>query len=69
MTGASHLLARGRSGAARGSSEPLIAVLGLPLRELRMLANHGWPHVEKQQHVSEAILTYLAIHKNKILEM
>jgi hypothetical protein len=45
-TGASHLLARGRrSSAARGRSEPPIAVLGPPLRELRMLANHGWPNV------------------------
>jgi hypothetical protein len=39
--GSSHLLARGRrSGAAQGRSKPLVAVSGLPLRKLRMLANH-----------------------------
>jgi hypothetical protein len=45
---ASHLMARGRrSGASRGRSKPLIVVSGLPLRELRVLANHRWPNVEK----------------------
>jgi hypothetical protein len=45
---ASHLLARGRrSGAARGKSEPPIAVLDLLLHEPRMLANHGWLNVWK----------------------
>jgi hypothetical protein len=47
-----HLLARGRSGAARGRSEPPVAVSGLPLCELQMLVNHGWPNVEK-------IVTYI----------
>jgi hypothetical protein len=36
-----HLVTRGRrSGAARGRSKPPIAVLGMPLHELRALANH-----------------------------
>jgi hypothetical protein len=47
-TGASHLIAWGRrSGEARGRSKPPIAVLGLPLYELWVLANHRWPNVEK----------------------
>jgi hypothetical protein len=37
MARASHILL------ARGRSEPPVAVSGLPLYELRMLANHGWP--------------------------
>jgi hypothetical protein len=39
---ASHLLAarERRGGVARGRSEPPVAVSGLPLRELRVLANH-----------------------------
>jgi hypothetical protein len=37
---ASHLVAQGRSGAAQGRSKPPIVVSGLPLRELRMFANH-----------------------------
>jgi hypothetical protein len=44
---ASHLLTGGRSGAARGRSEPPVAVSGQPLHKLRMFANHGWPNVEK----------------------
>jgi hypothetical protein len=46
--GASHLLAWGRRrSAARGRSEPPVALSGLPLHELRMLANHSWPNIEK----------------------
>jgi hypothetical protein len=60
---ASHLLARGRrSGAAQGRSEPPVAISGLPLHELRMLANHGWPTLE-------TILTCLAILEEKILDI
>jgi hypothetical protein len=47
---ASYLLhVRGRrNGAARARSEPPVVVLGLLLRELRMLlANHGWFNIEK----------------------
>jgi hypothetical protein len=41
VAGASHLLARGRrSGVTQGRSEPPIAVSGVLLHELRMLANH-----------------------------
>jgi hypothetical protein len=57
------LVARGkRSGAARGRSESFVAILGLPLRELQMLANHSWPNVEK-------LATYLVILQNKIPDM
>jgi hypothetical protein len=39
--GASHLHTRGRrSGAVQGRSKPLVAISGLPLRELRVLVNH-----------------------------
>jgi hypothetical protein len=39
---ASHLVEREmRSGVARGRSKSPIVVSGLPLRELRVLANHG----------------------------
>jgi hypothetical protein len=46
---ASQLLAawERRGGAAQGKSESLVAISGLPLRELRMLANHRWPNIEK----------------------
>jgi hypothetical protein len=46
---ASHLLTRGRKrSAARGRSKPPVGVSGMLLRELWMLlANHGWPNVEK----------------------
>jgi hypothetical protein len=41
VVGASHLVVRGsRSSATQGRSKPPIAVLGLPLRELRVLANY-----------------------------
>jgi hypothetical protein len=42
---------------ALGRSEPLVAVSGSPLRELRMLANYGWPNVEK-------IATYIRSNSN-----
>jgi hypothetical protein len=72
---ASHLLVRGRRrGVARERSEPLVAVSGMPLRELLMLAKDGWPNVEKtitciRSKFGAVILTCLAIHKNKILDM
>jgi hypothetical protein len=36
-----------RSSVTRGRSKPPIAVSDLPLHELRVLANHWWPTVEK----------------------
>jgi hypothetical protein len=73
---ASHLLVRGRRrrGVARERSEPLVAVSGMPLHELLMLAKDGWPNVEKtitciRSKFGAVILTCLAIHKNKILDM
>jgi hypothetical protein len=52
---ASHLLAvQGRrSGAAHGRSEPLVAVSGLPLCELRMLTNHCWPNGWKNSNIHQ----------------
>jgi hypothetical protein len=51
MVGVADLLdARGRRSVAlaRGRSEPPVAVSGLLLHKLQMLlANHGWPNVEK----------------------
>jgi hypothetical protein len=45
---ASHLLMQGRrNGVAQGRSEPPVVVSGLPPHELRMLANYGWPNIEK----------------------
>jgi hypothetical protein len=52
---ASHLLAvRGRrGGVTRGrSSEPPVAISGLPLHELGMLANHRWPNMQLQDNQS-----------------
>jgi hypothetical protein len=49
---ASHLMVQGRRrGAAQGRSKPPVAVSGLPLRELRMLAKHGWPNVTKNSNM------------------
>jgi hypothetical protein len=66
---ASHLLAvwGRRGGAARGGSEPPIVVLGLPLHELRMLANHRWPNVEKTTITSNQSYYKISLAKKLIL--
>jgi hypothetical protein len=57
VAGASHLVTRGRrSGAALGRSKPPVAVLGLPLYKLRMLANYGYPNVTKNINIHLLII-------------
>jgi hypothetical protein len=49
---ASHLVTQGRrSGAAQGRSKSPVAILGLPLHELRVFANHDLPNVTKNSAI------------------
>jgi hypothetical protein len=63
--GASHLVAWGRrSDAARGRSKSPVAVSGLPLHELRVLANHGWHNVTKNS--ATCIIDGVNLKKSKL---